>query len=48
LNAGAAIYAANLEESLADGVKRAQDVLTSGEALKKLVELVQFTNIAGD
>lgn len=48
LNAGAAIYAANLEDSLAAGVSRAQDVLTSGAALTKLDELVQFTNNAGD
>ncbi|MDD9897298.1 MAG: anthranilate phosphoribosyltransferase [Gammaproteobacteria bacterium] len=48
LNAGAAIYAANLEDSLAAGVSRAQDVLASGAALTKLDELVQFTNNAGD
>ena len=44
LNAGAAIFAANLEDSLLNGVKRAQEVLLSGAALAKLDELVQCSN----
>lgn len=44
LNAGAAIYAAGLVESLADGVKKAQDVITSGAAKEKLAQLVATTN----
>ncbi len=44
LNAGAAIYAANLTESLADGVAKAQQVLTSGAALQKLEDLVAYSN----
>lgn len=43
LNAGAAIYAANLVDSLAEGVERAKQVIHSGEALAKLEQLAQFT-----
>lgn len=40
LNAGAAIYVAGIESSLAQGVKLAQQVLGSGDALAKLDQLV--------
>lgn len=43
LNAGAAIYAANLADDLPAGVARAQAVLRSGEALRKLQALATFT-----
>jgi anthranilate phosphoribosyltransferase len=43
LNAGAAIYAAGLTESLADGVKVAQEIVSSGRAVAKLEELASFT-----
>jgi anthranilate phosphoribosyltransferase len=43
LNAGAAIYAANLVDDLPAGVVRAQAVLRSGEALQKLEALARFT-----
>jgi anthranilate phosphoribosyltransferase len=43
LNAGAAIYAAGVEDSLADGVAKAQRVLDSGEALVRLEELAILT-----
>jgi anthranilate phosphoribosyltransferase len=43
LNAGAAIYAAGLEESLAEGVKRAGEVIASGEARNRLDRLVILT-----
>jgi anthranilate phosphoribosyltransferase len=43
LNAGAAIYAANLTDDLAGGVAKARSVLRSGEALAKLEQLVEFT-----
>lgn len=43
LNAGAAIYAADLTESLAQGVKKAQAILASGAAAEKLDALAQFT-----
>lgn len=48
LNAGAAIYAANLVNSLSDGVNRAQEILESGTALSKLDQLIQFTVNAGN
>jgi anthranilate phosphoribosyltransferase len=44
LNAGAAIYAANVTQDLAAGVKRAQEILHSGEALKKLADMVHITS----
>jgi len=43
LNAGAAIYVAGLADSLESAVARAQNVIASGAARKKLDELVQFT-----
>jgi len=43
LNAGAAIYAANLSEDLNGGVVKAQEILSSGAAIAKLEELVKFT-----
>jgi anthranilate phosphoribosyltransferase len=44
LNAGAAIYAAGLAGSFAEGVGRAQEVIASGEAAAKLDQLVAATN----
>ncbi|MGE4329926.1 anthranilate phosphoribosyltransferase [Diaphorobacter sp.] len=43
LNAGAALYAGNIAESLEDGLRRAQQALASGAALAKLHELVAYT-----
>ena len=43
LNAGAAIYAANLSDSLEGGIKRAAEVIESGLALNKLNELIEKT-----
>ena len=43
LNAGAAIYAANLTDDLAAGVAKAQGILRSGVALAKLERLAEFT-----
>ncbi|WP_019528216.1 anthranilate phosphoribosyltransferase [Dasania marina] len=43
LNAGAALYAANVADNLAQGIKAAQDVLSSGKGLEKLHELVALT-----
>jgi anthranilate phosphoribosyltransferase len=47
LNAGAAIYAANLTDSLEAGVEKAKSVLTSGDALRKLEQLAAFSQQAG-
>ena len=43
LNAGAALYAADVADSLADGVERARDAIASGAAAQKLAEFVQAT-----
>jgi anthranilate phosphoribosyltransferase len=40
LNAGAAIYVAGLADSLADGIKKADEVIASGAARAKLDALV--------
>ncbi|AJQ96398.1 anthranilate phosphoribosyltransferase [Gynuella sunshinyii] len=45
LNAGAAIYAADIANSLTEGVTMAQDAIASGQALNKLDELIAFTEI---
>ena len=43
LNAGATLYAADVCDSLPDGVARAREVLKSGAALAKLEELAAFS-----
>ncbi len=43
LNAGATIYAADLADSLEAGVTRAQEIIASGQAVKKLEELAAYT-----
>jgi anthranilate phosphoribosyltransferase len=43
-NAGAAIYAANLTDSLAAGIEKARQVLANGHALEKLQALIALTN----
>jgi len=48
LNAGAAIYAADLTDSLKNGVAMAQDAIGSGLALAKLNELTSFTACLND
>lgn len=47
LNAGAAIYAADITATLAQGVSLAQDVIASGQALEKFNEFIDFTRMAG-
>lgn len=42
LNAGAAIYAANLEDSLSSGISKALEVIASGAAKEKLYALINF------
>ena len=48
LNAGAAIYAAGVTLSLADGVTMAQDVIASGQARERLNELVRMSRLIAD
>ena len=43
LNAGAALYAAGLAETLEAGIARAREVLASGQALARLEQLAAFT-----
>ncbi|OUR70112.1 anthranilate phosphoribosyltransferase [Bermanella sp. 47_1433_sub80_T6] len=45
LNAGAAIYAANLSIDLAQGVAMAEDAISTGLALEKLKELAAFSQV---
>ncbi len=44
LNAGAALYAANVASSIEDGLQRAQAAIDSGAALKKLGELAAYSS----
>ena len=46
LNAGAAIYAAGLATTLAEGVKKAQEVIARGLVAEKLEQLIAKTNAA--
>lgn len=48
LNAGAAIYAANIASSIEQGVLMAQDILSAGLAAEKLKELAQVTQTMKD
>jgi anthranilate phosphoribosyltransferase len=47
LNAGAALYTANLADSVAAGVQRAREILASGAARSKLDEFVRYTQKFG-
>ena len=44
LNAGAAIYVAGLADTLAHGVKKAAEVIASGAAKNKLMQLIQISH----
>ena len=43
LNAGASLYIAQLCDSLAAGVRQAQEILTTGEAWRRMEEYIAFT-----
>ncbi len=47
LNAGAALYAANLAPSIGDGIERAREAIASGAARAKLDAFVAFTKACG-
>ncbi|MDM8555326.1 anthranilate phosphoribosyltransferase [Desulfococcaceae bacterium HSG7] len=47
INAGAALVAAQKASDLAEGIKLANDIIESGRAMKKLEELIEFTNANG-
>ena len=44
MNAGAAIYAGGKAESIADGIKKAAEVIDNGEALKHLEAFIKSSN----
>jgi len=43
LNAGAALYCANVAGSVAEGIERARDAVASGRASAKLAHFIQTT-----
>ena len=43
LNAGAAIYCANLVDSLEAGIEKAKEMISSGAALEKLSALIALS-----
>lgn len=45
LNSGAALYAADIAETLTEGVSMAQDILSSGQAAEKLSALAEMTTM---
>lgn len=45
LNAGAAIYAANITDTLSDGIKKAQEVIATGAAKAKFDALIAYSKI---
>ncbi len=47
LNAGTALYAAGVADSIADGLQRARQVVESGAALAKLEQFVKVTQALG-
>ena len=47
LNAGTALYAAGIAESIADGILRARTVIASGDAKRKLQQFVAVTQRLG-
>ncbi len=44
LNSAAGLYVANKVNSLEEGITYAQEIIDSGKAMKKLEEMVEFTN----
>ncbi len=46
LNAGAALYAANVAASIGEGIERAREALDSGAAQAKLAQFISFTQAA--
>lgn len=44
LNAGAAIYVAGKADSLAEGIKIAEEIIDSGKAIERMNEIVAFSN----
>jgi anthranilate phosphoribosyltransferase len=47
LNAGAALYVANVADSIGDGIARAREAIANGSARAKLDQFVQCTQRLG-
>jgi anthranilate phosphoribosyltransferase len=47
LNAGAALYTANLAESIGEGIAKARETIASGAARQKLDDFVSYTKNFG-
>jgi anthranilate phosphoribosyltransferase len=47
LNAGTALYAANVAASIAEGIERSREAIASGAARRKLDEFVAVTRKLG-
>lgn len=47
MNAGAAIYIAGLSDSIAQGITKAEEMITSGKALEKYQQLISLTQLLG-
>ncbi|MPN43383.1 Anthranilate phosphoribosyltransferase [bioreactor metagenome] len=47
LNAGAALYVANVADSIGDGIAKAREAITSGAARARLDQFVQCTQRLG-
>ena len=47
LNAGTALYAANVADSIAEGIERAREAVASGAARRKLDQFVAVTRKLG-
>jgi anthranilate phosphoribosyltransferase len=43
LNAGTALYSANVASSIADGIQLAREAIASGKARAKVEDLIRFT-----
>ena len=44
MNAGAALYIGGKADTLADGVKKAGEILDSGEGIKTLEKMIEISN----
>jgi anthranilate phosphoribosyltransferase len=47
LNAGAALYVANVSDSIKEGIALAREAIASGAAKKKMEQFVAFTQKSG-
>ena len=43
MNAAAALYVGKKADTIQDGIKKAEEILDSGKAMKKLEEFIAYT-----